>query len=161
MKNNYKQKRAQGFTIIEVMIVLAIAAVILLIVLLAVPALQRSSRNTQRKNDVSKLLASVNTYQANHNSTLPSSANFIAAFPDTPQLNIYDDSGSNVTWTKLTTAPGGNLSDPGNVDQVKVSNYYSCDSTGTIAQPSGGSRSIVAVYDVETSGGMQKQCQDG
>jgi prepilin-type N-terminal cleavage/methylation domain-containing protein len=42
MKNIYKQKRQQGFTIIEVLIVLAIAALILLIVFLAVPALQRN-----------------------------------------------------------------------------------------------------------------------
>jgi prepilin-type N-terminal cleavage/methylation domain-containing protein len=67
MKNLYKQKREQGFTIIEVMIVLAIAAVILLIVLLAVPALQRNSRNTQRSNDAAQLAAAVNTCLANHN----------------------------------------------------------------------------------------------
>jgi prepilin-type N-terminal cleavage/methylation domain-containing protein len=35
-----------GFTIIEVMIVLAIAGLILLIVFLAVPALEREARNT-------------------------------------------------------------------------------------------------------------------
>ncbi len=44
----YKQikNKNEGFTIIEVMIVLAIAALILIIVLLAVPALQRNSKNT-------------------------------------------------------------------------------------------------------------------
>src|SRR3982751_3532461 len=67
MKNLYKQKRQQGFTIIEVMIVLAIAAVILLIVLLAVPALQRNSRNTQRNNDAATLAAAVNTCLSNNN----------------------------------------------------------------------------------------------
>lgn len=160
MKNNYKQKRAQGFTIIEVMIVLAIAAVILLIVLLAVPALQRSSRNTQRKNDVSKLLSAVNTYMANHNSTLPASANFITAFPDTPTLNIYDDSAGNVTWTKQgsASAPG----DPANLDQVNVYSNSACNATGTASSTTGAStRSIIALYDVETSGGMQEQCQTG
>jgi prepilin-type N-terminal cleavage/methylation domain-containing protein len=45
MKQLYKQKREAGFTIIEVLIVLAIAALILLIVFLAVPALQRNARN--------------------------------------------------------------------------------------------------------------------
>ncbi|HET7827642.1 MAG TPA: type II secretion system protein [Candidatus Saccharimonadales bacterium] len=67
MKNIYKQKREQGFTIIEVMIVLAIAAVILLIVLLAVPALQRNSRNTQRNNDAAKVAAAITTCLSNHN----------------------------------------------------------------------------------------------
>ncbi|HVS79130.1 MAG TPA: type II secretion system protein [Candidatus Saccharimonadales bacterium] len=72
MKNLYKNKRQQGFTIIEVMIVLAIAAVILLIVLLAVPALERSSRNTQRNNDAAQLASAINTCLANHNSVLTS-----------------------------------------------------------------------------------------
>ena len=48
-------KNEQGFTIIEVMIVLVIAAVIMLIVFLAVPALQRNSRNTQRTNDAARI----------------------------------------------------------------------------------------------------------
>ena len=51
MLQKYKTKREEGFTIIEVLIVLAIAGLILLIVFLAIPALQRNSRNTQRKND--------------------------------------------------------------------------------------------------------------
>ena len=51
MLQNLK-KRNQGFTIIEVMIVLAIAGLIMLIVFLAVPALQRNQRNTARKQDV-------------------------------------------------------------------------------------------------------------
>ena len=51
MLHKLKQSRSEGFTIIEVMIVLAIAAMILLVVLLAVPALQRNSRNTAVKTD--------------------------------------------------------------------------------------------------------------
>lgn len=46
-----KPPNKQGFTIIEVMIVLAIAGLILLIVFLAIPSLERSARNTQRKHD--------------------------------------------------------------------------------------------------------------
>jgi prepilin-type N-terminal cleavage/methylation domain-containing protein len=41
-------KKADGFTIIEVMIVLAIAGLIMLVVFLAVPSLQRNSRNEPR-----------------------------------------------------------------------------------------------------------------
>ena len=44
-----KTSEQKGFTIIEVMIVLAIAGLIILIVFLAVPALQRNGRNTQQK----------------------------------------------------------------------------------------------------------------
>src|SRR6202012_43961 len=60
-----------GFTIIEVLIVLAIAGLILMIVFLAVPALQRNSRNTQRKNDVQALLGAISEYEDNNNGSLP------------------------------------------------------------------------------------------
>lgn len=66
------KNRKQGFTIIEVLIVLAIAGLILLIVFLAVPALQRSARNTQRKNDGSQIASAFANFIANNNGTLPS-----------------------------------------------------------------------------------------
>ncbi|MGH7241470.1 MAG: type II secretion system protein, partial [Candidatus Saccharimonadales bacterium] len=71
MLHNYRNRKDEGFTIIEVLIVLAIAGLILLIVFLAVPALQRNSRNTQRKNDVAALLAGVNDYASNNSGSLP------------------------------------------------------------------------------------------
>ena len=58
----------KGFTIIEVVLVLAIAAVIFLIVFLAVPALQRNNRNTNRKSDIGRLLS---TYQEFISTILP------------------------------------------------------------------------------------------
>ena len=48
-----------GFTIIEVLIVLAIASLIMLIVFLAVPALQRNWRNHQRRQDASLIFAAI------------------------------------------------------------------------------------------------------
>ncbi len=49
----------RGFTIIEVMIVLAIAALILIIVFLAVPALKRSQRNLERRQDAQVIFAAI------------------------------------------------------------------------------------------------------
>ena len=72
------RKRTEGFTIIEVMIVLAIAGLILLIVFLAVPALQRNSRNTQAKNDASAILGAAQEYSNNNGGINPPDAN-----PDT------------------------------------------------------------------------------
>src|ERR1700709_157910 len=72
MLQNIK-KRESGFTIIEVLIVLAIAGLILLIVFLAVPALQRNSRNTAIKNDVQNVLGGVSEYAGANNGTLPTS----------------------------------------------------------------------------------------
>jgi prepilin-type N-terminal cleavage/methylation domain-containing protein len=61
----------QGFTIIEVLIVLAIAALILLIIFFAVPALQRNNRNTQLRNDAAVIIGFVNDYAAATNGKDP------------------------------------------------------------------------------------------
>ncbi len=71
MLNQYKNNRSQGFTIIEVMIVLAIAGLILLIVFLAVPALQRNARNVTRKNDIAGISGMLSTFESNNNGSLP------------------------------------------------------------------------------------------
>jgi prepilin-type N-terminal cleavage/methylation domain-containing protein len=71
MKDLYNKKRQEGFTIIEVLIVLAIAALILLIVFLAVPALQRNSRNTSIKTDAANILAGINDYIGNNQGQVP------------------------------------------------------------------------------------------
>jgi prepilin-type N-terminal cleavage/methylation domain-containing protein len=60
--------KQHGFTIIEILIVLAIAGLILLIVFFAVPALQRSARNARRKRDLGRFYAAVQEYAANRNS---------------------------------------------------------------------------------------------
>jgi prepilin-type N-terminal cleavage/methylation domain-containing protein len=69
-KSNIYQK-TQGFTIIEVMIVLAIAAMIMMIVFLAVPTLQRSSRNTSRGTDIGAIGAAVDNYISDNGGALP------------------------------------------------------------------------------------------
>lgn len=57
-------KNKEGFTIIEVVLVLAIAGLIFMMVFIALPALQRSQRDTQRKNDVSRAITAVNNYSS-------------------------------------------------------------------------------------------------
>ncbi len=60
----------QGFTIIEVVLVLAIAALIFLMAFVAFPALQRSQRDTARKNAVSTVVSAVNDYSSNNRGAL-------------------------------------------------------------------------------------------
>ncbi|MFZ1706834.1 MAG: prepilin-type N-terminal cleavage/methylation domain-containing protein [Candidatus Nanogingivalis sp.] len=57
-----QQPKERGFTIIEVVLVLAIAGLIFLMVFIALPALQRNQRDTQRKNDMSRVLSAVQSY---------------------------------------------------------------------------------------------------
>ena len=56
----------KGFTIIEVVLVLAIAGLILLMVFIALPALQRNQRDAQRKQDMSRLKDAIERYKANN-----------------------------------------------------------------------------------------------
>ncbi|MBR2994171.1 type II secretion system protein [Candidatus Saccharibacteria bacterium] len=76
-KQNINSKK--GFTIIEVVLVLAIAGLIFLMVFVALPALQRSQRDTARRNDIARVDTSLTQYQTNHQTsptTLPSAASW-------------------------------------------------------------------------------------
>lgn len=64
-------RKQAGFTIIEVVLVLAIAGLIFLMVFIALPALQRGQRDTQRRNDVTRFSAQVTQYQTNNKGDVP------------------------------------------------------------------------------------------
>lgn len=72
-------KKQSGFTIIEVVLVLAIAGLIFLMVFIALPALQRSQRDGQREQDMSRALTAVSSYQTNNRNNIPAAAN-LASF---------------------------------------------------------------------------------
>lgn len=62
-KNNPLPK---GFTIIEVVLVLTIAGLIFLMVFIALPALQRSQRDAQRKQDMARVITAVEQRRMNN-----------------------------------------------------------------------------------------------
>jgi len=84
-----KRKDQTGFTIIEVLIVLAIAGLIMVIVFLAVPNLERAQRNNARKSDASHIASAVADYVSNNNGTLPGSAATI----NVDATTIFNDAG--------------------------------------------------------------------
>ncbi len=67
--NKLKSKKA--FSIIEVVLVLAVAGLIMLAMFIAIPAMQRSRRNTERKDDMARIMKAVTSYQGNHNGKAP------------------------------------------------------------------------------------------
>lgn len=75
MKNSLTKERSSGFTIIEVMIVLAIAGLIMVIVFIAVPQLQRQQRNNARKNVINRVVTEVNNYASNNSGNVPTANN--------------------------------------------------------------------------------------
>ena len=112
-------KKDKGFTLIEIVLVLAIAGLLLVIVFLAVSGAQRNRRDTQRKNDLSRIAAQVESYASNNNGCYPDSAAFAgcggastwAAFVGTTYItagNFNDPlSGTAYAWTTPAQVPSG------------------------------------------------------
>lgn len=140
--------RKEGFTIIEVLIVLAIAGLIMLIVFMAVPALQRNSRNTQRKNEVAALHGAVNEYINNANGAVPTTAAQRTAALQNAKLQFYT---GQVTWG----TPGANNTTK---DTAVIVTGASCNPDGSTTASS--ARQIAVMYSVETGGNPQDVCQD-
>jgi prepilin-type N-terminal cleavage/methylation domain-containing protein len=152
-----KSKKDQGFTIIEVLIVLAIAGLILLVVFLAVPALQRNSRNTQRKDDVARVGSSVQEVLNNNNGALAAltSANVQAGLGT---LAYYQGTGVTVSGAAPAAVTNGTT-----VDTVNVYTGGKCATmTGGMGATSSGAttRQIAIVYSTETGSGTAKLCVD-
>lgn len=70
-KNLMRDRSLGGFTIIEVVLVLAIAGLIFMMVFIALPQLQRSQRDTQRREDLSRLQSAIQNFQGNNNGRIP------------------------------------------------------------------------------------------
>jgi len=68
---NALNKTYKGFTIIEVMIVLAIAGLIMVIVFFAIPQLQRNQRDNARQSMTTRLKAEIETYSSNNQGLYP------------------------------------------------------------------------------------------
>lgn len=61
-----KNHKKEGFTIIEVVLVLAIAGLIFLMIFIALPALQRSQRDTLRRRQAQAYIAAISNYRSNN-----------------------------------------------------------------------------------------------
>ena len=158
MQKTTQRSKQQGFTIIEVLIVLAIAGLILLIVFLAVPALHRNSRNTAIRNDASNVLSGVNEFQAANNGKMPSN------IPDpggATDVVIGDTPDSPVTSkVRAGTQIRFNGADPSAIADTGIINIrinYGCNANTPTAKP----RAVAATYVVETGGtGVARQCTE-
>lgn len=150
----YKKLNANkdGFTIIEVLIVLAIAGLIMVIVFLAVPSLQRNNRNTQRDSDAQRILAAVNECVANNNGQITSCTN-----PNATQLNNYITATENQQLTTFRNA-GVQVNA---VDQFDINTSEECNAAGNASTGGAPARSFVVLYNVETNNTPQLQCIGG
>jgi prepilin-type N-terminal cleavage/methylation domain-containing protein len=140
-----KLKNASGFTIIEVLIVLAIAGLIMLIVFLAVPALQRNQRNNARNADASRISAAVAECLANRNGVTTScdsltlDANFTSTNASELQTGKLGELTSGLTGGPSTTAA-----------QLQFGTTNGgCDTTGTNSGAANSARAYSVVYKLE------------
>jgi prepilin-type N-terminal cleavage/methylation domain-containing protein len=153
------QKRNQsGFTIIEVLIVLAIAGVIILGVLLAVPTLQRNNRNTARNNEASRVAALVNSCLANRNG-ITSSCNTVATIDY--QTSAFQQLSTNPSFSSTTAYQAGTAGTDYTLNQTRIVFRATCLDDGSgpqDASTTSGSRSFAVLYQIETSGNPTTRC---
>ncbi|MEP7205020.1 MAG: type II secretion system protein [Candidatus Saccharibacteria bacterium] len=159
------QRKEKGFTIIEVVLVLAIAGLIFLMVFLALPALQRNQRDTQRKNDMSRLATALTSYTSSNRGSVP--ANTTAAWTafETSYLTVngdtfIDPSGAGSTQAAATTVYQfvlGTVTTPYSLPFTSEQNIIhrtpnaACGSTADTTQAAG-SRSVAFQMVLEGGG---------
>ena len=156
-----KNDNKKGFTIIEVVLVLAIAGLIFAMVFIALPALQRSQRDQSRKNDASTVAAAITNWNSANRNGGTFSEESLRKYVD--KLDQYDKSSE----LKVAT-PGASMSVASN--EIKVMRGKKCpastpapsaDDPANITLQNGSSRNAVVVVLLENNG-SQKQlyCQD-
>lgn len=156
LKNLLNKKRQEGFSIVEVMIVLAIAGLIILVVFLAVPALQRNSRNTTRKSDVGSIGSIVSEFQGSNNGKNPTTAalaNGEVTISSTVSgtTPVKTTVGNGIAGVSIgTAAPGA-----ANPDNVVIVIGSKCNGA---ALGSSSARSVAILFNLETASGIAPQC---
>jgi prepilin-type N-terminal cleavage/methylation domain-containing protein len=141
-------KKEKGFTLIEIVLVLAIAGLILVIVFLALSGAQKSRRDTQRKTDIGRVAAQLEQYASNNNGDYPTTAallgNFVAAYI-TPNATDYQDPSTGAQYTIAYS--NGNAPATGTMDYMNGD-----DCNGATMQAGGGARSYALVISLEGGG---------
>jgi len=160
-----KTKEKSGFTIIEVVLVLAIAGLIFLMVFLALPSLQRSQRDTQRKDDMSRFATGIQNYQTNNRGKVPSKSawpKFLCEYMKngTYSANECSDTGDSFAdpdGSDYTTKVASTSETPQNGDStisfdhtIYIYYYAKCD--GENAVKGTGARNIAFRYGMENAG---------
>ena len=148
-----KPNKTQGFTIIEVVLVLAIAGLIFLMVFIALSALQRSQRDTQRRDDVARFISQVNSYATNNRGSVPT--NMSSFLEDYMKLSKgeFRDSQTGDNYSVLV---GVDKDSNATTKTMVYATQARCNGESIVANP-GSSRSVAIKVRLEGSGSF---CQD-
>lgn len=167
MRKTFQQRKEAGFTIIEVLIVLAIAGLIMVVVFLAVPALQRSGRNNALNTDANNIFTGVNNYVSNNNGTLPGAVGLagttVTIKPASGTANnesvTVDGSVTAISIIGSTGTPIDNTAAIGTV-QVVTGTTAKCNSTKSGLSGTASSRAVAVLYVAESGSGNIVKCLD-
>ena len=150
----------KGFTVVETLIVLAIAATIIIVVLLAVPSLQRQSRNTAAKVAAGAIASGWTAEVGNANGgavAVSTSLNIIylnnAPYSSNKGISVFTATGSSSTVVKYgAQAISGSGTDAISSNTVVLYTGVTCPSPNTgssIALGTGTSTQAAIVYSIE------------
>lgn len=149
-------KNKKGFTIIEVILVLAIAGLIFLMVFIALPALRKSQRDTARKNDVSLVSTAVSNYTTNNRGNFPTAANLSTYVTDISDYSKNANNQPNIIVRN--TAPSGSIN-PQDTEIIVVRGKTCGEASNSgVVLNSGTARQYVVITKLETGNG-QVFCQ--
>jgi len=168
-KGRQTMSQSNGFTIIEVVLVLAIAGLIFMMVFIALPALQRSQRDTQRKSDLARALTAVSNYTSANRGKLPSGrtgvgswATFVTNYIEVGGDEFIDPSGGAVPTESSYQLDFSNpptlpvFSATGTQNRIFVSEQSKCGVDGTVTSGQG-SRYVALRMALEGGGAI---CQN-
>ena len=158
---NAQQTKQKGFTIIEVVLVLAIAGLIFLMVFIALPTLQRSQRDAARKTEAGTVVSAIGTFQGNARGKNPTTPTEISKIVNGNTTGVLD-SGANVyivssAYTSARTlTPNLNIAATSDntiaPDEVNVFFGYKCGTTNTSLVKGTARQAAVAVIQESGNG---------
>jgi prepilin-type N-terminal cleavage/methylation domain-containing protein len=153
------QQKEKGFTIIEVVLVLAIAGLIFLMVFIALPALQRSQRDAARKAEVGTVASSITSFQGNNRGTAPTDVQ-IGQYITGNNSAVLESGSTVIRRSTVYAAPitlTANLPATPNAadnvlyaDQIKVYFGYKCDPASNASLIRGTSRQAAIAVALES-----------
>ena len=163
IKNMKKHKHYQGFTIIEVVLVLAIAGLIFLMVFLALPALQRAQRDTQRKQTISRIAATLEQARVNNKGVYFSdyaNNNQLESFVQNylrPHESEYVDPSTGRFYAFLKCSSKVNCGTGEGQDKIEVGEIFynskaTCGDNGRFIDQSGNATNFILLTRLEGGG---------
>ncbi len=143
-----KGKIQQGFTILEVIIVLVIAAIIMLAIFLVVPQLQRSARNNKARAIARQVTSAAITYKSRQG-TYPTCSAVGTACPDITNITGPLKSPAGTDYTYVVYA---NLTSN---DKIQIYGDRSCatPTSQPTGQPADAGKFVVVIFQENAGSG--------